>query len=173
MKVTEREAGAHNCPSVWQRILRIHSIHRLCSCVRVRGTILGRGRKEDKGLSDTKYDTRELELNNDGLDDNEQDESAHSQQLQSFLQKAPDIESLKPRLALKSSIDELLSVIKGSNRRHFLIGDAREMMREFVANALAKCHEQNTGRKRSGIVSYNQEREPKKCRHLDANQGIR
>jgi hypothetical protein len=125
----------------------------------VRGTILGRGRKEGKELIDTKYDTRELELNNDGLDDNEQDGSAHSQQLQSFLQKAPDVKSLKPRLALKSSIDELPSVIEGSNRRHFLIGEARKMMREFVANALAKCHEQNTGRKRSGIVSYNQERE--------------
>jgi hypothetical protein len=39
-------------------IPRIH-LRRLCSCLRVRGTILGkRGRKEDKGLIDTKYDTR-------------------------------------------------------------------------------------------------------------------
>jgi hypothetical protein len=36
--------------------------------------------------------------------------------------------------------------------------EAREMTREFVANALAQCHEQNAGRKRFAIVSYNQER---------------
>ena len=81
--------------------------------------------------------------------------------------------SFKPRLALKASWDEMLSVIEGSNRPQQLVEKACEMMSEFVADARAACHEQNTGRKRSGIVSYNQEREPKKCRQLVANHGIR
>jgi hypothetical protein len=94
-------------------------------------------------------------------------------QLQPFLQKAPKVESLKPRLALKASIDELLSVIEGSNRPQDHVEKVLEWIREFTADVRAKCHEQNTDRKRSAIVSYNQEREPKKCRQLVANHGIR
>jgi hypothetical protein len=118
---------------------------------------------KDKGVHDAGFDN---DYDNKDLDENEHDGNAHSQQLEAFLQKAPDVESFKPRLALKASMDELLSVIEGSNRPQDLVEEAREMMREFVANARAKCHEQNTGRKRSAIVSYNQEKEPKKCRQL-------
>jgi hypothetical protein len=87
------------------------------------------------------------------MNDNGQDGSEHSQQLQSFLQKVPDVESIQPRLALKSSYDEMLSVIEGSDQPHDLIKEAQAMMREFVATARAKCHEHNKGRKHSAIVS--------------------
>jgi hypothetical protein len=126
---------------------------------------------KDNGVHDAGFDN---DSDNDDFHDNEQDGNAHSQQLEAFLQKAPDVESFKPRLALKASIDELLSVIEGSNRPQDLVEKARAMMREFVADARAECHEQNTAsRKRSAIISYNQEREPKKCRQLVANHGIR
>jgi hypothetical protein len=49
---------------------------------------------KDKGVYDAGFDN---DSDNDGLGDNEQDGSAHSQKLQSFLQKASDVESLKPR----------------------------------------------------------------------------
>jgi hypothetical protein len=126
---------------------------------------------KDKGVHDAEFDK---DSDNDDLDDNEQDGNAHSQQLQAFLQKAADVESFKPRLTLlKAAMDELLSVIEGSDRPQDLVEEALEMMREFIANVCAECHEQNTGKKRSAIVSYNQEREPKKCRQLVANHGIR
>jgi len=112
---------------------------------------------KDKGVHDAGFD-------NDSDDDD---------LLQAFLQKTPNVESFKPRLALKASWDEMLSVIEGSNRPQQLVEKACEMMSEFVADARAACHEQNTGRKRSAIVSYNQEREAKKCRQYVANHGIR
>jgi hypothetical protein len=125
---------------------------------------------KDNGVHDADFDN---DSDNDDLDDNEQDGNAHSQQLQAFLQKVPDVESFKPRLSLKATMDEMLSVIEGTNRPQDHAEEAREMMREFTANLRAKCHDENTGKKRSAIVSYNQEREPKKCRQLVANHGIR
>jgi hypothetical protein len=68
---------------------------------------------KDNGVHDADFDN---DSDNDDLDDNEQDGNAHTQQLQAFLQKAPDVESFKPRLALKAiMMYELLSVIQGSN----------------------------------------------------------
>jgi hypothetical protein len=83
MKVTEREVA----PTIVSASGSVSCayLHRPCSCVRARGTILGKGRKEDKGLIDAKYDIKELELNNDGLDDNEQDGSARSHSCKSHL----------------------------------------------------------------------------------------
>jgi hypothetical protein len=48
------------------------------------------------------------------------------------------------------------------------------MISEFVASVRASCLEDNALlKKRSLVVSFNQEREPKKCRQFVANHGIR
>lgn len=111
---------------------------------------------------------------NEGVRHNEQHGSAHSQRLQTFLQKPPDAESVGPRLALKAEIDELYSVIEGSSRPHEAIKEARTVIMELVASVRANCHERNqNGKRPAAIVSYNQERERKKSRQFVANHGIR
>jgi hypothetical protein len=112
----------------------------------------------------------------DSEEDMPGEDSAHSQQLQVFLHRpATAVEQrLEPRAALKASMDEMMSVIEGSARQHDFVVKAQEMISNFVASVRASCLEDNAlGTKRSAVVSFNQEREKKKCRQFVANHGIR
>jgi hypothetical protein len=141
---------------------------------------------DNDDIDDAGQDTMEGESCDEGsagsvVVENDEDDlpgesTAHSQQLQVFLQGPAVVveQRLQPRAALKASIDEMLSVIEGSARQHDFVVKAQEMIRDVVASVRASCLEDNAlGTKRSAIVSFNQERETKKCRQFVANHGIR
>jgi hypothetical protein len=95
-------------------------------------------------------------------------------QLHDFLRKTVvDVARPTSRTELKGDLEEMFSVIDGSPNLRFRMDEAKAMIRDYVARVRSECHENNSGGKRSAIVSYNQERESKKCRQYVANNGIR
>jgi hypothetical protein len=69
----------------------------------------------------------------------------------------------------KGDLEEMFSVIDGSHNLRFWMDDAKAMIRDNVARVRSECHENNSGGKRSAIVSYIQERESKKSRQYVAS----